>query len=163
MADPTAPDNAVITPADGPARPTAIAPAIADVDSDPVREAAPAPAAAGSADPGDRFAPCPVDLLKDAYARMFDDTVLQTYAIEAEVVRLCAERQAQINRILQLEAELEQILTAGSRQQPEETVERQEDLTGVGEAALLPRDPVTVPGSSEGPPDDAAASIGNYI
>ena len=159
VADPTVPDNAVITPADGPARPTAIAPAIADVDSDPVREAAPAPAAAGSVDPGDRFAPCPVDLLKDAYARMLDDTVLQTYAIEAEVVRLCAERQAQINRILQLEAELEQILTAGSRQQPEEMVGRQEDLTGAGEAALPPRDPVAVPGSSEGPPDDAAASV----
>ncbi len=131
----------------------------ADMTARPAGEAAPAPAAAGSADPGDRFAPCPVDLLKAAYARMLGDTVLQTYAIEAEVVRLCASRQARINRLLQLEAELEQILTAGSRQQPEETVGRQEDLTGAGEAALPPRDPVAVPGSSEGPPDDAAASV----
>ena len=159
VADPTVPDNTVIAPTERLARPPVNAPLDADVDSGPGREAASAPAAAGSVDPGDRFAPCPVDLLKDAYARMLGDTVLQTYAIEAEVVRLCAERQARINRILQLEAELEQILTAGSRQQPEETVERQEDLTGVGEAALLPRDPVAVPGSSEGPPDDAAASV----
>ncbi len=159
VADPTVPDNTVIAPTERLARPPVNAPLDADVDSGPGREAASAPAAAGSVDPGDRFAPCPVDLLKDAYARMLDDTVLQTYAIEAEVVRLCAERQARINRILQLEAELEQILTVEARQPPEETVERQEDLTGAGEAALPPRDPVTVPGSSEGPPDDAAASV----
>ena len=104
-----------------------------------------APAADG------RFAPCPDGLLKAAYAQLLSETVLRTYAIEAEVLRLCAERQAQINRILKLETELESILAATARPPS--------GGLAVTDAPTLPRASVTVPGSSEGPPDDAAASV----
>ena len=59
-----------------------------------------------------RFPDCADELLKAAYARLVSETVLQTYAIEAEVLRLCAERQELVSRILKQELELADLLGA---------------------------------------------------
>ena len=61
---------------------------------------------------GGRFPDCADELLKAAYARLVSETVLRTYAIEAEVLRLCAERQELVSRILQQELELADLVGA---------------------------------------------------
>ena len=145
--------------------------AIADEDPGSDRNAATAPTAATPADPADRFAPCPDELLKAAYARMVSETALATYAIEAEVLRLCADRQAQIKRILAQEADLVKLVAAlpgpAAERQGDLTSVRQEGLTSVrqgdltvtGEATLLPRAPVTVP-AAPGEDDPAVIAPG---
>ena len=109
-----------------------------------------------------RFPDCADDLLKAAYAGLVSETVLQTYAIEAEVLRLCAERQEVVSRILKQELELADLLGA----LPERTAVAAGDLperagnppetadvsalpdasaTAALEAALPPAPPMTVP------------------
>ena len=71
-----------------------------------------APTAAISPGSDGRFPDCADELLKAAYARLVSETVLQTYAIEAEVLRLCAERQELVSRILKQELELADLVGA---------------------------------------------------
>ena len=88
-----------------------------------------------------RFPDCADDLLKAAYAGLVSETVLQTYAIEAEVLRLCAERQEVVSRILKQELELADLLgalperTAVAAENPQGTVGSPPE---VAEASALP-------------------------
>ena len=63
-------------------------------------------------DPSGRFVACPDALLKAAYARMVDASVLQTFAIDTAVLKLCAERQELIGRILAREFDLVKLVAA---------------------------------------------------
>ena len=126
----TNPDAPVPTDLDAPgnAEPEGIAQpdpaAPADVEAPAKAQSHPndppkASAATSAPDPAGRFPDCADELLKAAYAGLVSETVLQTYAIEAEVLRLCAERQELVSRILKQELELADLLGA----LPERTAE----------------------------------------
>ncbi|WP_419738608.1 hypothetical protein [Ruegeria sp.] len=57
-----------------------------------------------------RFEACPIDLLKASYAAMLAETVQDVFAVEAEVLRLCRERQELINAYLRADLEAAALL-----------------------------------------------------
>ncbi|WP_136661806.1 hypothetical protein [Nitratireductor sp. XY-223] len=82
----------------------------------------PAPETAASP-PAPYFSSSADDLLKRAWASVVDETALETFAVEEEVLRLRGERQALINRILRQERELTKLLEPLGPPQPPPPVE----------------------------------------